>query len=109
MVKDHTQANEELSKIISQKGATLPTEATAASTREMDHMKNLSGAEFDRAYVKHMAKDHKEAVKEFEKAAKDAKDPDIKAFAAKTLPTLQQHETTLQGLERTVKEEKKAQ
>lgn len=109
MVKDHTQANEELTKIVAQKGATLPTQATAADTREMDHLKNLSGADFDKAYVKHMYKEHKSTVKEFEKAAKDAKDPDVKAFAAKTLPTLQQHEATLAGLEQTVKGEKKAQ
>lgn len=109
MVKAHTMSNEEVTKLISQKGATLPTEATAADTREMDHMKNLSGVDFDKAYVKHMSKDHKETVKEFEKAAKDAKDPDVKAFASKTLPMLQEHSATLDGVEQAVKAEKKAQ
>jgi putative membrane protein len=38
-----------------------------------------------------MVKDHEKDVKEFEKAAKDAKDPDVKTWATNTLPTLKHH------------------
>jgi putative membrane protein len=38
-----------------------------------------------------MVSDHKEDVAEFEKEAKSGKDADVKAFAAKTLPTLKEH------------------
>ena len=48
-------------------------------------------AEFDRAYMDHMVKDHKKDVAEFKTQAESGKDPQIKAFAAKTLPTLQEH------------------
>jgi putative membrane protein len=50
-----------------------------------------SGTEFDRAYMKHMLDDHQKDVSDFEKAAKSAKDADVKTFAARTLPTLQAH------------------
>jgi putative membrane protein len=38
-----------------------------------------------------MVRDHEKAVKEFERESTSGKDPDLKAFAAKTLPTLQDH------------------
>src|SRR5215217_2215344 len=51
----------------------------------------MSGAEFDRAYSKMMLKDHNKDVSEFEKQSTRGTDADLKAFAATTLPTLQQH------------------
>jgi putative membrane protein len=39
----------------------------------------------------HMVADHKKDIAEFEKEASSGKDPEIKAFAAKTLPTLREH------------------
>ena len=56
-----------------------------------DGMAKLNGAEFDRAYMKHMVDEHHQDIREFEKASKSASDSDIKAFAARTLPTLQSH------------------
>jgi len=38
-----------------------------------------------------MVKDHEEAVSLFDEEAKTGKDPELKAFAAKTLPTLKDH------------------
>jgi putative membrane protein len=51
----------------------------------------LSGAEFDKAYMQHMVGDHEKAVALFQTAANSAQDADIKAYATKTLPTLQEH------------------
>jgi len=45
----------------------------------------------DREYMAHMVKDHKQDVKEFQKAAKESKDADVKAFAAKTLTVVEGH------------------
>jgi putative membrane protein len=57
----------------------------------MKKLQGLSGTEFDREFVKMAVNDHQKDVKEFEKAAKDADDTELKSFAAKTLPTLRQH------------------
>ncbi len=54
-------------------------------------MAKKSGKAFDKAYVNQMVDDHKKAVKLFEDASQNCKDPDLKAFAAKTLPTLKMH------------------
>jgi putative membrane protein len=38
-----------------------------------------------------MLKDHEKDVSEFEKQSTKGTDPEVKAFASKTLPTLQEH------------------
>jgi putative membrane protein len=57
----------------------------------MNKLMGLSGDAFDREYISMMVKDHEKAVKDFEKASTKAQDPDVRAFAAKTLPTLREH------------------
>jgi putative membrane protein len=91
MVDDHTKANDDLKRMASAKKLELPSTSGAAHRLHADQLGTLSGTEFDRAYVKHMLNDHQKVVSDFEKAAKSAKDPDVKAFAARTLPTLQAH------------------
>jgi putative membrane protein len=59
--------------------------------KEMNKLSGLSGDAFDREYINLMVKDHESAVKDFEKASTKAKDPDVRAFATKTLPTLREH------------------
>lgn len=56
-----------------------------------DKLAKFSGADFDREYMDTMVKDHVKDVKEFEEASAKAKDADVKAWAAKTLPTLREH------------------
>jgi putative membrane protein len=60
--------------------------------KKMDKMSKLSGAEFDREYMKHQVADHDKAVALFERQAKNGKDAELKAFAERTLPTLKEHQ-----------------
>ncbi len=103
MVEDHSKASHQLAQILSQKGATVPTETSSSEQREMERLQKLNGADFDKAYVDHMIRDHKKDVKEFEKASNNAQDTDIKAFAANTLPVLQDHLKMAEDLKPTVK------
>jgi putative membrane protein len=91
MVTDHSKANEELQTLATAKGVALPTELDSEHKDAMDHMSSLSGAAFDKAYMDDMVKDHEKDVAEFEKASQSAQDSETKAWAAKTLPTLQDH------------------
>ncbi len=91
MVDDHSKANDELTRIVSSKGVTLPTGIGPENQTTRDKLSGLSGKEFDRAYMEDMVKDHKDDISEFEKEAKSGRDPEVKAFAAKTLPTLREH------------------
>ena len=99
MVEDHGKANDQLKRLAEAKGVTLPTGLDASETRLMHRLQNLSGAEFDRVYMKEMLSDHKKDVSEFKSKANGARDADVKSFAETTLPTLQQHLDLAQSVE----------
>jgi putative membrane protein len=103
MVTDHGKANDELKTLAASKGITLPASTDKSHMKDHEKMSKLSGDKFDKEYCEHMTKEHKKDVKEFEKQAKNAKDADVRAFAAKTLPVLQEHLKMAQQMEETVK------
>jgi putative membrane protein len=94
MVDDHTKANEELKHLAMSKHIDLTKAMESAakkSEKASDKLSKLAGHEFDNAYIKEMVKDHEKDVKDFEKESEHGEDAEIKAFAAKTLPTLHHH------------------
>jgi len=114
LIDDHTKAGTELKQLAASKGLTLPDQEKIAGNAddtdrtqvreksdadrsdhkghaELKKLENLSGADFDRAFIKMAVNDHEKNVKEFEKASQKADDSDVKAFASKTLPTLREH------------------
>jgi putative membrane protein len=91
MVSDHSKANKELQAIAATNGVTLPSKLDAPHKSKVDKMSQLSGEQFDKAYVAEMVKDHEKLAAEFEKASKTAQNPELKSFAATTLPVLKAH------------------
>jgi putative membrane protein len=91
MVDDHGKANDELKSIAQNKNITLPSDLSAKDKKLRDRLTKLSGAAFDRAYMQAMVGDHRVDINEFRQESKTGKDADVKAFASKTLPTLEDH------------------
>ncbi len=91
MVMDHTKANAVLMRVAASKGVTLPAAPGPEEQAVKARLSGLSGAAFDKAYISDMVEDHEQDVAEFTKEARTGKDPAVKAFAAKTLPTLRMH------------------
>ena len=106
MVQDHGKANDELKQIAGSKGIDLPTALDDKHRKDKEKLGKLSGAQFDKAYMSHMVDDHKKDVADFKKEASSGKDADIKAFAAKTLPTLEEHLKLAQSTNDAVKKSK---
>jgi putative membrane protein len=98
MVDDHGKANDELKSWASQKNVTLPADLDAKHKSEHARLEKLSGDAFDRAYMAAMVADHNKDVAAFQRESQAAKDPDLKAWAAKTLPTLQDHQKSAKDI-----------
>jgi len=91
MVDDHQKAYDEQKQWAETKGVTLPSDLNSKDKALRDRLSNLSGSDFDKAYIRDMVKDHKKDVAEFQRESNRASDPELKSWASKTLPTLQDH------------------
>ena len=99
MADDHAKANAELKQVATKSSVTVPTTMNAEDREKVARLTNLRGDEFDRAYMSAMVSDHQEDVQKFRTEADSAADPDVKSFAAKTLPTLESHLQMAQEIE----------
>ena len=92
MVDDHTKASEELKALASAKGLETPAAPSMALKARLDLLASSDGSSFDRRYADNFGVNaHEGSIRLYQKAAAKAADADVKAFAAKALPTLQTH------------------
>lgn len=100
LVKDHTQANEELRRIAADAGMTLPATPNAEHRAMLDKLTAEQGDDFDRMFVRTFGvKEHDKDIAAFQKQAEKGENPRLRAFAAKTLPKLKEHRAMAQRLE----------
>ena len=103
MADDHLQTSVVLMALAEAKGLTLPTSLDVRQQKEIERLQKLSGADFDRAYMKLVVEDHQNDIREFRKQAQRGQDADIKSFAATTLPKLHDHLAMARDAVRTAK------
>ncbi|MEO6150396.1 MAG: DUF4142 domain-containing protein [Mucilaginibacter sp.] len=99
MINDHTKANEELMAMAGSKNIMLPSAPGEEQQKTAADLGAKTGVDFDKDYVDIMVKDHDKTVDMFEDAAKNAVDPDLKAFVNKTLPALKAHQAHAHALQ----------
>jgi putative membrane protein len=91
LVQDHTKANDQLTQIMQTKSMAMPAEASAEAKAEHDRITALSSNEFDREFMRHWVSSHEKGIELYSTEAETGQDPELKQFAAGTLPTLQEH------------------
>ena len=98
MVDDHTKALADVTTLATTKGVTLPTEVDAKHKAMAAKLSKLKGAAFDKHYMAQAGvADHRQVHAKLKKDEAKAQDPDVKALAAKMLPTVEQHLHTATG------------
>lgn len=90
-IDHHTQINDELMQLASKKGVMLPKKMGKKEQEALDKIAKLSGPDFDKAYLEMEIKDHSKDLSIFQKEAKEGKDPDVRAWAAKIIPAIEEH------------------
>jgi putative membrane protein len=91
MVQDHTKLNDQLKTWAAQNHVSLPTAPSQAALNQKAKLDQLSGNAFDKAYMMDMLTDHRHDVKQVQRMAENATNPQVKQLAAQVLPTLQDH------------------
>jgi putative membrane protein len=87
----HSQAGQALRQLASNLNITLPQDLDPEQRNMVSRLENLSGKEFDREFMKTMVTEYEKAVSEYERAANQATNPEVKQYASQTLPTLREH------------------
>jgi len=92
MIDDHTSNLNDVKALADARGVTLPTEPDAKHKAMAAKLEKMSGADFDKAYMKQAGvQDHKAVHSKLMTASKKAKDPEVKALVDKTEPVVAQH------------------
>jgi len=102
MMHDHGTGGDEIRSLAAGKRIVLPDSVSNDQKKEWDNLMKKKGLDFDRSYISLMVDDHKEDISEFEKAAKEANDPDIRAFAQNHLAMLKLHLDSAQSLDKKI-------
>lgn len=102
MIKDHTATSNELKALVSggKVPANLPATLDKTHQAKLDKLNKLNGRDFTKEYDDMQVSAHKDAVSMFERYSKEGDSAELKAFAAKHLPHLQEHLKMAQALDK---------
>jgi putative membrane protein len=91
MVDDHTKMGEQMKPIAQQIGVTIPDAPSKKDQATLARLQTLSGADFDKAYMKDMVKDHKADLNDFKTEAQSGSSPAVKDAASKGSKVISEH------------------
>jgi len=101
MIRDHTKTSNELKALVEggKVKAALPTALDAEHQKKLDDLKKMNGRELDKRYDQMQLQAHRDAVDLFTRYSQSGDNPDLKQWAAQTLPHLQEHLSMAQKLD----------
>ena len=100
MIEDHSKTTSELKPLATKANAPLPTAMDESHKSMLSKLEGLQGNDFIRRYHSDQVTAHKQAVSLFQRYGKGGDNDDLKAFASKTLPTIQDHLKMAQDLDK---------
>jgi putative membrane protein len=99
LIDHHTLANSELMDMVRARGMRLPGVLPRDKRIRLDRLLSAPGGEFDGMYIRLVGiEDHQSDITLFERASRELRDPELRAWASKTLPTLRSHLDAAQSL-----------
>lgn len=91
MIQEHTRLSNNLQQVAQQANVSVPNQLSSQHQQDYDRLVKYSGQEFDRQYLQHLINDHQRDIDRYQRMASQASDPNVRAYAQQTLPSLRQH------------------
>jgi len=88
--EDHAKAREQAIRVARGLGMTPPREPMPKAEAEYDKLQHLSGKAFDDEFLRYMADDHRDDIRDFREQA-SAGNHEVSQMAKEQLPTLEKH------------------
>jgi len=100
--QDHSKAQDVVQQFAQKENVSVAApSADQKSSKEAamkQKMESLSGAEFDKEFIKHQVMDHQREVAQLQRISQSSSDPNSKQLADQLLPDMQKHLQTAQQL-----------
>ena len=97
ILADHSQMGQELQQLASRKGISVPAQLMPKHQAQLERLRAAAASEFESQYRQIQLQAHQEAISLFERAERDAQDPDVRSLAQRSLPKLREHLQMLRG------------
>lgn len=98
LITDHGKADDALKTLATNYKVSFPSDASKEAQKTGGELKTKKGSSFDQAWTKAVIKDHQDAIKLFDKEAKQTRNTDLQQYVKTTAPTLKSHLDTAQQL-----------
>lgn len=98
LTTDHTNDYQQLSELATKTGEAIPKGIDKQNDHEITSLDRVKGKTFDHAFLTHEVTEHERLVRAFRQEAEHGTNPDVKAYANKALPTIEQHLHDAQNL-----------
>ena len=98
LMTDHTQLQDQLTKVATAKNVTLPTAPSDLATQQISTLQSLKGRRFDHEFIADQLSDHQQLLQAYQAEAQSGTDPDVKTFASSGVPVIQSHLDTANAL-----------
>ena len=96
MVTDHTRLEQQLSSMTSRNAVDLNPTLNSEGQQSVSQLQNLSGDQFDKAYMTMMIQDHQKDLIDFQNQSQSANSAQVRQLASNAVPVLRQHLTLAQ-------------
>jgi len=94
MVEDHNAMNREWTDLARRNGMTTAVlDYGPTGKQTIDRLEDLSGTEFDQAYMNEMIRQHEQTLAAFQQMVSSASTSNVKQLAQNGVPSIQQHLT----------------
>ncbi|RBP17672.1 putative membrane protein [Roseiarcus fermentans] len=98
LIDDHTRNKRQAATVAAKFRIEPPDELPPEAREEMSKLEGLSGADFDKEFVRYMVADHEKDIAEFRQESADGAGA-VQQLAAQSLPTLEKHLEIAKSLE----------
>ena len=91
LTQDHTKAYEELSVLSGKTGESIPKGIDVGKDAAIRQMTKMKGRSFESTFLRHEIQDHERVLAAFKHEAAHGQNADVKSYAQKMLPTVEEH------------------
>jgi putative membrane protein len=99
MVQVHSQTSEELKQAAAKVNIQVAPDPSRKAKKAAEKLNKLSGADFDRAFARQVMNFQKEDLKQYTRESKTGQSPELKQFANRVMPTLEEDRKMAEQLE----------